>query len=358
MSTASNNAPAPKSHPEALTSEDELISELVDDVAEEAAPVAEAPAAGVAEGDLNLVSDGTSRTTDRVSSGIVPEPAPPAPAPPAAGDKRGGRTGLRVMLVVALVVLVALAAVLGVFAWRYSASPDVTPADTERLAANGSGAAGSTALAPVDATGLPALNNLYGLTYQQAKKKLKGTVAFASALEPSEDERIPALKYLASGAVANAQGETVATVTLGLTKARKVVYACSSYDLDALGVAVVEFQVLANDRTVAASLLAAAGLDAGVVEAAPLSLQEDASAAGSRTATSSTQQCTFVGETGAKGKTVTKTKMVKSKKTGKKVKKKVKVTKQVAFEHWALAEVYDHPVGTDATLRSVVVEFY
>lgn len=310
----------------------------------------------VVSGELNLVSDGTSRTTDCVASGI--EPQAPEPQPDATPDAAARKPlFLRVLLAIAVLALVALVAVLGVFAWRYGIAPNVEPAQTERLASNGT-AEQTVTFDAVEADGLPVLDGLYGMTYKNAKKQLTGIVTFTGGLQEAGDERVASMAYEASGVVANAQGETVATVTLGLTKKKhKVVYASASYDLDALGVASAEFQVLANDRTVPASLLASVGVDEEQVQAAALSLAESAQPDG-HTAGSSTQRCTYSGSTGAQGKVVTKTKTVTSKKTGKKVKKKVKVTKQVAFEQWTLEVVYERPTGTDDTLRTVVVELY
>lgn len=354
MSDSRENPFAPQGKPETLNAEGELIDELVS----ETEPPAASAARGMhtKEGELHSVSDGTSRTTDRVASGIFPQE--PTPEELAEEQAKPARKGLRVLLIVAVVALAVIAAVIAVLAWRYSASPDVTPAQTERLA-SGDGETSTVTFEAVDADDLPAVNKLYGLTYKQAKKKLGKDVVFAKTLEKATDERVSSLKYLANGTIANASGEQIASVSLGLTKKRKVVYTYVSYDLDALGVATAEFQVLCNDRTVAASLLSSTGLSDSVVESAALSLQENPEANTSQESSSS-QQCTFQGETGAKLKTVTKTKKVIKKVKGKKktVKKKIKVKKQVAFQYWVLAQVYQRDSSSDATLRSTVIELY
>lgn len=271
------------------------------------------------------------------------------PEKPQTPPEDKGRRRLRTVLAILIVVLMAVAALVGVMVWRNGTVSNARQPDTEALGQSTAGVS-SVAFSPVQLEGLPPCSSLYGKTLSQlgalkgsklsfSSKKLEAAGSLPAGLEGTAS----APKYKASAALEGCEG---VQLTLYFGKAKKVVGAHYSFDLDALGVAEAEFSVYLADGTVASSLLTGAGLDENrcsktAVEAktAAAPVQED----------SGMRSCVISGDTGAKLKKTTSTKKVYSKKKAAYVKKKVTKKVQVDFMGWQLTQSYRYGSGGQTT---------
>lgn len=274
------------------------------------------------------------------------ESYPEKPQTPAQ-DK--GKNRLRTILAIAIVVLLAVAALVGVMVWRNGTLGNARQPDTEALGQSTAGVS-SVTFAPVQLEGLPPCSALYGKTLAQLRGIKGSKLAFdskklsaAGELPAGMGSASSAPKYKATAAVEGCKG---VHLTFYFSKAKKVVGAFYSFDLDELGVAEAEFSVYLADGTVPSSLLTGAGLDenrcsktALEAKAAAAPVQED----------SGMRSCTVGDDTGAKLKKTTKTKKVYSKAKGTYVKKKVTKKVQTDFMSWELTQSYRYGAGGQTT---------
>lgn len=270
-------------------------------------------------------------------------------------DERGG---LKVILGIAIVVLLVVAVAVGVIVWRNSTLSTARQTDTEALT-KGSAGVSDVSFSAVDIKGLPSYNSLYGKTVKQLKSG-KGKLKYSSKLKKASgftgidglsSEQQKAIKYTSSAALS---GNDAVAATLCFDKKKKLVAMNYSFDLDKLGVTEADFAVYAGDRTVPESIMKALGFDKGAIKNMELSTQDNAE---SMKETSGMRSCTFSGKTGAKLKTVKKTKKVYNKKKHKKVKKTYKVKVQNNFMNWELSQSYRY--GTcEATTRTATVSLW
>jgi cytoskeletal protein RodZ len=183
------------------------------------------------------------------------------------------RRHLRNILIVVIIILLLIAAVIGVFVWRNSMSPDIKSADTDALVTSKAGV-DSTEFSTIDANTVPKLTGLFGKTVSQAKKELGANLKLTGSAEKATDGRVSSLKRLQNALYFDNEGQTLASMAFGLNKKGKIVYVYCSFDLDVLGVADADFSTLAHSRTVAESLLTGVGVSSETVQSAKLSLDE------------------------------------------------------------------------------------
>lgn len=262
------------------------------------------------------------------------------PEKPQTPPKDPGKSRLRTVLAILIVVLLVVAALVGVMVWRNGTVSNARQPDTEALGQSTAGVS-SVSFQPVELEGMPACSKLYGKTLAQVRALKGSQLAFDSKkLAPAGElpaglgSTAAAPKYKATASLRGCKG---AYLTLYFGKAKKVVGAFYSFDLDELGVAEAEFSVYLADGTVASSLLCDVGLDKdrcsktaveAKTSAAPV--QED----------SGMRSCTIGDDTGAKLKKTSTTKKVYSKKKAAYVKKKVTKKVQVDFMSWQLTQTY------------------
>lgn len=269
--------------------------------------------------------------------------------------------GLKVILASAVVILLVVAVGAGVIIWRNSALSTAHQTDTEALTKSTAGV-NDTSFSAVQIDGLPAYGNIYGKTLKQLKKIEGSKLKFNSKLTAARAEDFSAQgitakqrKSIKYEATASLDGTSGVSAAVGFNKRKKAVAVTYSFDLDALGVAEADFAVYAGDRTVPASVMQAVGFAEDAVASMPLSTQDDSQ---SLSESDGLRSCTYSGSTGAKLKTVKKTKKVYNKKKHKKVKKIVKHKVQANFMTWEMTQSYRYGSASSATTRTMTVSLW
>ncbi len=270
-------------------------------------------------------------------------------------DEQAERTRkrLRNTLIFFIIVLVILGAVIGVFIWKNSMSPDVKQSDSDALQTPSAGTH-VTVFHPINGEGIPNLVSFFGMTPEEAAEASGNTLALDEASTPTEEGLAAAANaassrssrttqqpqeqtaqdvayYTRNGYLIGNGGEIVANFTFGLDKDGRIMEIRASFDMDSYGVADARFDELIADKTVAASMLKAVGVESATVDSAALSLKENSNAVTSRD-TSGREQAEFSGGT----------------------------NREEAPTTWKLTEVYDHTAGAttgdNSVIRLLVIE--
>ena len=270
-----------------------------------------------------------------------------------ADNSRRKRRRLRNTLIFFIVILVILGAVIGVFVWRNSMSPDVKQSDVDALQ-NPSVGTSTTVFQPISADGVPTFVSYFGMTPEEAAEQSGAQFSLDEAATPTPEAQAaaeaaaaaqaegtsaaatpasdPAKVVATRGAfLTKGDGEIIANITFGLNNESRILATTVSFDLDTYGVADAQFDELIADETVPASFLKAVGVDAAAVDEAALSTKENPEAVTSRD-TSGLEQAEFSGST----------------------------NREAAPTAWKLKEVYDHSkgktIGDNSIIRTLTIE--
>lgn len=234
------------------------------------------------------------------------------------------RRRLRKILLVCIIILLILTAIIGLFMWRNSNPAAVKNPDSDALQTSSAGT-NTTQFQEVDVDRVPDLVGYFGMTPDEAAAASNNTITLDAESTPATDASLPSIKTTRSAWLMGESGDTLATITFGLTDANKIEYIFASFDLDAFGVADARFDELAASRVVAASILTDIGLDQATVDAAQLSTEENPNAVTARD-TSKQEIAEFSGST----------------------------NRDTAPTWWKVIETYDHTAGISIGDNSVI----